>query len=89
MLVVFGWFSGKMEEIIKNLGNIGGPSPLRRDPSPQRSNASPQRGRVGRMARPRVRRDEATIHSMEMLCFCFVLFFCCSEDLSIGLIRTL
>ena len=26
---------------------------------------------------------EATIHGMEMLCFCFILFFCCSEDLSI------
>ena len=64
---------------------------------------TPQRGREGRLARSRVRRgvaqlchnvvvlcrDEATVHSMEMLCFCFVLFFRCSEDLSIGLMRTL
>ena len=36
-----------------------------------------------------LRRGEATIHIVEMLCFCFVLFFRCFEDLSIGLIRTL
>ena len=30
-----------------------------------------------------------TIHNMEMLCFCFVLFFRCFKDLSIGLIRIL
>ena len=29
------------------------------------------------------------LFNMEMLCFCFVLFFCCSEGLSIGLIRIL
>ena len=36
-----------------------------------------------------LRRSEATIHNMEMLCFCFALFFRCSEDLSIGLIMIL
>ena len=36
-----------------------------------------------------LRCGEATVHSMEMLCFCFVLFFRYSEDLSIGLIRIL
>ena len=50
---------------------------------------TPQLGREGGFFHPRVRRGEATVHSMEMLCFCFVLFFCCSENLSIGLIRTL
>ena len=49
----------------------------------------PQRGQEGGFFHPRVRRGEATVHSMEMLCFCFVLFFRCSEDLSIGLIRIL
>ena len=28
-------------------------------------------------------------HSMKILCFCFLLFFRCSEDLFIGLIRIL
>ena len=32
--------------------------------------------------------SEATIHRMEMLCFCFDLFFRCFEDLSIALMRT-
>ena len=33
----------------------------------------------------------ATVHRMEifMFLFCFILFFHCSEDLSIGLMRTL
>ena len=50
----------------------------------------------GMLARPWVlcdeaelRLSEATVHNMEMMCFCFVLFFHCSEDLSIGLIRIL
>ena len=54
------------------------------------------RGREGGFFHPWVRRSEvelccseATVHSMEMLCFCFVLFFCCFEDLFIGLIRIL
>ena len=33
--------------------------------------------------------DVATVHSMEILCFCFVLPFRYSEDLSIGLMRTI
>ena len=36
-----------------------------------------------------LRRGEATIHNMEMLCFCLVLFFRCSENMYIGLMRTL
>ena len=36
-----------------------------------------------------LRRGVATVHNMEIFVFCFVLFFRCSEDLSIGLMRTL
>ena len=47
--------------------------------------ALPRRG----FFHPLVRCGEATVHNMEMLCLCFVLFFRCSKDLSIGLIRIL
>ena len=40
--LVFGLVYGKMEEISKNLGIIGGPTPRRRDPSSQ-PRASPWR----------------------------------------------
>ena len=50
----FGLIFVKREEMIKNLGKIGGPSRRQRDPPPQRR-ASPRQGRVGRMAPPRVR----------------------------------
>ena len=75
-----------MEEMVKNLDNIGGPSLQRRDPSQQRSAASPRRGRVGRMTWPRVRcgeDGEATVHNMKNVVFCFVLLFRYSKDLSI------
>ena len=36
----FGLISKKNEEIIKNLGKIGGPSPQQRDPSPQQRASS-------------------------------------------------
>ena len=36
-----------------------------------------------------LRRSVAIIHSMEIYVFCFVLLFRYSEDLSIGLMRTL
>ena len=46
----------------------------RRRPTLQLSTAMPRR---------------STVHSMEIFVFCFVLFFHCSEDLSIGLMRML
>ena len=59
-------------------------------------------GREGGLDKPRVRRGVglrhsvavlrrsiATTHIMEILCFCFVLFLYCFEDLFIGLMRTL
>ena len=36
-----------------------------------------------------LRRGIAIVHSMEIFVFCYVLLFCYSEDLSIGLMRTL
>ena len=36
-----------------------------------------------------LRRGVATTHRIEIFVFCFVLFFRCSEDLSVGLMRTL
>ena len=36
-----------------------------------------------------LRHGVATVHCMEIFVFCFVLLFCYSEDLSIGLMRTL
>ena len=36
-----------------------------------------------------LRQGVATVHSIEIFVFCFVLFFRCSKDLSIGLVGTL
>ena len=50
----------------------------------------------GGLDKPRVHRSVevllrgvATVHNMEIFVFCFVLLFHYSEDLSIGLMRTL
>ena len=45
----FGLIFVKREEMIKNLGKIGGPSRRKRDPLSQQR-ASPRRSRVGRTA---------------------------------------
>ena len=45
---------------------------------------------VAKICRSEVLRcSVAIVHSMEIFLFCFVLLFCYSEDLSIGLMRTL
>ena len=69
---------------------------------PRRGMSTPRRGREAGLDKPRVqqgvtklRHDKglrhgiATGHSMEILCFCFILFIRCFEDLSIILMRTL
>ena len=52
--------------------------------------ATPQRGREGEMGQFRVplRRDEATVHNIEIYVFCLFCFRC-SEDSYIGLMRIL
>ena len=84
----FCWIYGKRDEISKS-GQFRGPTPQRRDPMQRR-------GREGGLDKPRVRRgieklrhSVATVHSMKIFVFCFVLFFHYSEDLSIGLMKTL
>ena len=65
----------------KNMGNFGGPMPQRKDHT-QQHRSTPRRGML-------LRRGVATVHSMEIFVFRFVLFFRCFKDLSIGLMRTL
>ena len=49
-LRLFGWVFRKMDKKIKNQGNIGGPTPRRRDPlsqqrsTPRRVMSTPRRG---------------------------------------------
>ena len=39
----FCWVFRKMDKIIKNMGNVGGPTPWHRDPLPQRR-STPRHG---------------------------------------------
>ena len=88
---VFGWISGKMDEIGK-YGQFRGPMPWRRDPTQRR-------GREGGLDKPRVCRGEGLCRSVAMprhgvalfidMCFCHVLLFFYFEDLSIRQMRTL
>ena len=66
-----------------------GESPRSDEGPPRRSEAEKEDFSIPGFAAAKLRCGEATVHSMEMLCFCFVLFFRYSEDLSIGLIRIL
>ena len=75
---VFGWISGKRDEISKSR-HFRGPTPRRRDPTQRR-------GREGGLGKPRVHQG---ITLFTKMCFCHVLLFHYSEDLSIGLMRTL
>ena len=95
---VFGWISGKRDEISKS-GQFWGPTPRRRDPTQQRK-SMPRRGREGGLDNPwvcrgvaRVHRGVAKLHSSVALftdmCFYHVLLFRYSEDLSSGLMSTL
>ena len=100
----FGWISGKMDEINKS-GQFRGPTPQRRAPTQQRKSTlrrgmpTPQHGREGGLDKPRVRRGIAKLRRIAVLChgvalftdmcFCHVLLFRYSEDLSIELMRTL
>ena len=104
LLDYFGSLVGFMEKWTKstNLGKFRGPMPRHRDPTQQRK-STPRRGREVGVDKPRVRqgvaklrhnvavlhRGVATVHSMEIFVFCHVLLFRYSEDLYIGLIRTL
>ena len=76
---VFGWISGKIDEISKS-GQFRGPTPRRKDPTQWC-------GREGGLEKPWVRRGEglhrnvavlrrsvATIHSMKILCFVLFCF---------------
>ena len=86
-----------MDEIRK-YGKFWGPTPRLRDPTQQRKStprcgmSTLRHGREGvfslRLGEG-LRRGVAIAHNMEILCFCFVLFFRCFKDLSIGLMRTL
>ena len=95
---VFGWIFGKSDEINKS-GQFRGPTPQRRDPTQQckstlrRGMSTPRRDREGVLDMPRVHRDVAKLRRSATLftymCFCHVLLFRYSEDLSIGLMRTI
>ena len=60
-----------------------------KEPRVRRGVANLRQGEGLRRSIVVLHRSVATVHNMEYLCFCFVLFFHCSEDLSIGLMRTL
>ena len=93
-----------MDEISK-FGHFRDLTLWRRDPTQQRKStlrsgmSKPRRGQEGGLDNPRVRRGIAKLHHGEGLrcsialftdmCFCHVLLFRYSEDLSIGLMRTL
>ena len=72
-------------------GQFRGLTPRRRDPTQQRRStlsrgmSTPRLGRVEglRHSVAVLSHGVATVHSMETVVFCFVLFFRCSEDLSI------
>ena len=69
---VFGWISGKMDEISK-FGHFRGPTPRRRDPTlqhrstPRRGMPTPQRGREGGLDKPRVCRGKGLYRSVVVL----------------------
>ena len=81
---VFGWIFGKIDQKRKIWAIT---EVLRSGEGPRSGEGSPCHSEAEREGWPDL--GFATVHSMEMLCFCFVLFFRFSEDLSIGLIRTL
>ena len=101
---VFGWISRNRNEISKSR-QFRGPMPRRKDPmqqgnsTPRRGMSTPRRDREGGLDKPRVSRGVAKLCRGEGLrrsvalfidmCFCHVLLFRYSEDLSIGLMRTL
>ena len=84
-----------------NLGNFEGSTPRRRDPTlqrkstPRRGMSTLRRGREEGLDEPRVllRHGKAVLRRgialFTDMCFCYVFLFRYSEDLSIGLIRTL
>ena len=80
----FGWISGKMDEISK-FGQFRGLTLRRRDPTQQRK-STPRCSREGGLDKPQVRRGVALFTYM---CFCHVLSFRYSDDLSIGLMKIL
>ena len=95
---VFGWIYGNMDEINK-YGQFRGPTLRRRNPMKQRGREGgldkPQvcRG-IAKLCRGEgLRRSVAVLcHGIALftnMCFCHVLLFHYSEDLSIGLMRTL
>ena len=101
---VFGWIFEKRDVISKS-GQFRGPTPLRRDPTQQRKStlrrgmSTLRRGREGGLDKPRVHRGVANLCCSEGLrrsvalftdmCFCHVFLFRYSEDLFIGLMKTL
>ena len=100
----FGWISGKRDEISKSR-QFRGPTPRRKDSSqqrksmPRRGMSTPRHGQKGGLDKPRIHRGVAKLrcgeglrHSIALftdMCFCHVLLFRYSKDLSIGLMRTL
>ena len=89
----FGWISGKMDEISK-FRQFRGPMPQCRDPTQQRKSTlrhgmpTPRCDRQGGLDKPR-RRPTPWHSTVHRHVFCHVLLFRYSEDLSIGLMRTL
>ena len=79
---------------VANLANFG---VLRRGIGIPHSSVGPHHGMaveeactsLGLRCDEGLRRGVATVHNMEISVFCLVLLFCYSEDLSIGLMRTL
>ena len=69
---VFGWISGKMDEIRKS-GQFQGPTPWLRDPTqqrkstPRRGMSTPWRGREGGLDKLQVRRGVAKLRHSEDL----------------------
>ena len=91
---VFGWISEKMDEIRKIWAISGvlhrGVGTLCSSLGPRQGVACPRRNVAKRrLGQASGTPQQSTVHSMEIVVFCFVLFFRYSEDLSIGLIRAL
>ena len=100
----FGWINRKMDEISKS-GQFRGPTLWRRDPTQQRKSTPRRgsEGRLDKpqvcQGVANLSRGEGLSRSAAVLrrgvalftdmCFCHVLLFRYSEDLSIGLMRTL
>ena len=100
LLDYFGFLVGFLEKGTKsaNLGKIRGLTPWRRDPT-QQHKSTLWHGREGGLDKARVFVKAWTVHAMAKLrcnvalftdmCFCHVLLFRYSEDLPIGLMKTL